>query len=69
MAVRMTVDDILPLIALLTPDERAELVCLLTQPSTSNDASKYEVCPPGMHEFGADEDPLAWEGDDWSAFG
>jgi hypothetical protein len=61
---QLTVDDIVPLIAALTPPERARLLRLIAKPP-SDDASLYRAIPPTNEEFSADEEPLAWRGDDW----
>ena len=61
---QLTVDDIVPLIAALTPQERARLLRLIAKPQ-SDDASIYRAIPPTNEEFSADEEPLAWEGEDW----
>ena len=61
---RLTVDDIVPLIAALTPQERTNLLRLIARPQ-SDDASLYCAIPPTNEEFSADEEPLAWEGEDW----
>ncbi|MBM3727156.1 MAG: hypothetical protein FJW40_17250 [Acidobacteria bacterium] len=60
----LTVDDIVPLIAALTPQERTRLLRLIAKPQ-SDDASLYRAIPPAKQEFSADEEPLAWEGEDW----
>ena len=62
---QVTVDDIIPLIAALTPQERARLLRLIVKPQSSEDASLYRAMPPTNEEFSRDEEPLAWEGEDW----
>ena len=64
MASQFTVDDIVPLIAALTPRERTRLLRLIARPQ-SDDASLYCAIPLRIDEFSADEEPLAWEGDEW----
>ena len=61
---QLTVDDIVPLIAALTPQERARLLRLIAKPQ-SDDASLYRAIPPTNAEFSADEEMLAWEGEGW----
>ena len=56
---QLTVDDIVPLIAALTPQERARLLRLIAKPQ-SDDASLYRAIPPTNEEFSAEEEPLAW---------
>ena len=64
MPSQLTVDEIVPLIAALTPLERSRLLRLIAKPQ-SDDASLYKAVPPTHEEFSADEDPLAWEGEGW----
>ncbi len=61
---QLTADDIVPLIAALTPQERTRLLRLIARPQ-SGDASAYQTIPPTSQEFSADDEPLAWEGEDW----
>lgn len=61
----MTADDILPLVASLTPQERARLFRLITSQPTSDAAAAYAALPPSEDEFSSDDEPLAWEGDGW----
>ncbi len=63
----MTADDILPLVAGLTPQERVRLIRLITEQPCANDAAVYREAPPGREEFSSDEEPLAWEAEDWKA--
>jgi len=65
MAKPMTADDILPLVAGLTPDERVRLIRLLTEQSDADEAAIYGAVPPRRDEFSTDEEPLAWEADGW----
>lgn len=61
---RLTADDIVPLIAALTPQERTRLLRLIARPQ-GDDASICQATPPTSQEFSADDEPLAWEGEDW----
>ncbi len=61
---QLTADDIVPLIAALTPQERIRLLRLIVKPQ-SGDASLYQAIPPSSQEFSADDEPLAWESEDW----
>jgi hypothetical protein len=54
----LTADDILPLVASLTPQERVRLLRLIVW-SRSADAAVYEFVPPSRDEFSTDEEPLA----------
>ncbi len=65
MAKRMTVDDILPLVANLTPQERVRLLKLMASRPSTDPAAVYGAMPPGEDEFSTDEEPLAWEADGW----
>ena len=62
---QLRADDVVPLIAALTPEERTRLLRLIARPQ-SDDASLYQAMPTTKGEFSADEEPLAWEGDDWT---
>jgi len=66
MGKTLTADDILPLVASLTPHERIRLLRLIALPQGA-DALVYQSVPPSRDEFSADEEPLAWEAEDWPA--
>ena len=68
MANRMTVDDILPLVANLTPQERARLWQPMSSRPSADAASGYGALPPGEEEFLTDDEPLAWEAEGWEQF-
>lgn len=53
----MTADDILPLVASLTPRERVRLLRLITSRPTSDAAAMYHAMPPGEDEFSKQPDP------------
>ena len=61
-------DDIIPLVASLTPRERVRLLRLIALPQGA-DAPVYQSVPPSGDEFSADEEPLAWEADGWDGVG
>jgi len=61
----MTADDILPLVANLTPQERARLLRLITSRPSADAAAAYGAAPPQRDEFSTDEEPLAWEAEGW----
>jgi hypothetical protein len=65
MAKHVTVDDILPLVANLTPQERVRLLRLITSRPGTDAAAAYGATPPGDDEFSTDEERLAWEADGW----
>jgi hypothetical protein len=58
----LTADDILPLVASLTPQERVRLLRLITSPPGA-DAVVYRAVPPAADEFSTDEDLLTWDAD------
>ena len=68
MANILTADDILPLVASLTPRERVRLLRLIALPHDA-DASVYRTVPPSDDEFSADEEPLAWDAEGWEDVG
>jgi len=63
----LTADDILALVASLTPQERVRLLRLICL-SQGGDASIYESVPPSRDEFSADEEPLSWDAAGWEQF-
>lgn len=65
MARPMTADDVLPLIASLTPQERTRLLRLISSQSQTDAAIVYEAVPPGDDEFSTDEERLAWDSEGW----
>ncbi len=65
----MTADDILPLIAGLTPQERLRLIRLLTEQPSADEATIYRIIPPRPDEFAGDEETLAWDAEGWESFG
>jgi hypothetical protein len=64
MANELTADDILPLIAKLSPEERRRLFFLVLGQDRT-DAQVYDAQPPRNEEFTSDEDLLSWEGKCW----
>jgi hypothetical protein len=60
----LTADDILPLVASLTPRERLRLLRLIALPQGA-DASVYRSVPPSRDEFSTDDEPLAWDAEGW----
>lgn len=60
----LTADDILPLVACLTAQERVRLLRLVAS-SAGADAAIYGSVPPGPDEFSTDEEPLAWDAEGW----
>jgi len=68
MAKTLSADDILPLVASLTPKERVRLLRLIALPQGA-DAPVYQSVPPSRGEFSADEEPLAWDAEGWEEMG
>jgi hypothetical protein len=67
MADPMTAEDLLPLVARLSPQERARFLRLMT--ASANDAKAYAALPPKTDEFTTNEDELAWDADGWENVG
>ena len=68
MPMSLTAEDILPLVASLTPQERVRLLRLITSPPGA-DVAVYRSVPPTADEFSTDEDLLAWDPDAWEDVG
>jgi len=64
----LTADDILPLVASLTPQERLRLLRLIALPQGDH-APVYRSVPPSSDEFTAGEEPLAWDAEGWEDIG
>ncbi|MFN0171127.1 MAG: hypothetical protein ACKV22_32320 [Bryobacteraceae bacterium] len=64
MARLLRAEDLLPLVASLTPPERVRLLRLIALPR-GGDASVYRAVPPSREEFSTDEDPLGWDAEGW----
>jgi len=69
MAKSLTADDILPLLACLTPQERLRLLRLISMRSGADDGAAYGALPPTREEFLSDEEPLAWDSEGWEDVG
>lgn len=63
MSQPLTADDLLPLIAKLSPAERRRLFRLIQKVGSDIDA--YRATPPEPSEFSGGEDMLAWDADGW----
>ena len=68
LSMALTAEDILPLVASLTPQERVRLLRLIARP-VGADASVYQSLPPSRDEFSTEEEPLAWEAEGWEDLG
>ena len=64
----LTADDILPLVASLTPQERVRLLRMIALPQGS-DAPIYRSVPPSRDEFSSEDEPLAWDAEGWEDTG
>lgn len=64
MPTPLTVEQLVPLVEALPPEERARLVRLLVG-TPDADASLYSVRPTSRDEFSSDEDPLEWDSGGW----
>jgi hypothetical protein len=63
----LTADDLLPLIACLTAQERVRLLRLISLP-TQSDAAAYQAVPVTRDEFVTDDEVLGWDADGWEQF-
>ena len=68
MAKTLTADDILPLVASLTPQERVRLLRLIALPQGA-DVPLYRSVPPSRDEFSSEDEPLAWDAEGWEGLG
>ena len=64
---QLTAEDIVPLVAALTPQERARFIRLVLEQKL--DSSAYRVDSPTRDEFSTDEEPLAWDAEGWEEIG
>jgi hypothetical protein len=69
MAKSVSIEDLLPLVARLTPRDRARLLRLIAASPDGSAAAAYAAVPPGPGEFSSDEDPLEWESGGWEEVG
>jgi hypothetical protein len=58
-----TADDLLPLVARLSAEERMRLFRMIV--SAGNDIEAYRAAPPTVVEFSSDEESLAWDASGW----
>ena len=64
MSMPLSVEEIVPLVAALPPEERARLLRAI-RGLEGADSAAYMSTPPVDHEFSSDDDPLAWDGEGW----
>ena len=69
MAKPLSADDILPLVACLTPQERLRLLRLISVRPGADDRDAYRALSPIREEFSSDEEPLAWDSEGWEGVG
>jgi hypothetical protein len=68
MAKSMTAEEILPLVAGMTPRERGRLLRLIAGSPSSSAVAAYTAVPPGLDEFSSDDDSLEWDAEGWGVF-
>ena len=68
MAKSLTADDILPLVACLTPQERVRLLRLI-QTGQASEPDADNRLRPGQDEFASAEEPLIWDAEGWENVG
>jgi len=68
MSQSLTANDLLPLVARLTPSERERLVHLI-RATSERDAAMYATVPVRVDEFTTADESLAWDADSWTEFG
>jgi hypothetical protein len=68
MAKSLTADDILPLVACLTPQERLRLLRLIGTGQV-NERDLYKALPAARDEFSSEEEPLLWDAEGWENVG
>lgn len=65
----VTVEDLLPLVAKLTREERVRLSQLALQVTAEEEKTAvveaYRASPVLDQEFGDSEDPLSWDAEGW----
>ena len=69
MAKSLTADDILPLVACLTPQERVRLLRLISVRPGADEKEAYRAFSPTRQEFSSDEEPLSWDAEGWEDVG
>ncbi|MCU0661514.1 MAG: hypothetical protein MUC50_04205 [Myxococcota bacterium] len=68
MTQRLTAEDLRPLLMKLSLAERRKLAQIAARSTGKSDEELYAANPPRSDEFDSDDDPLAWEGEDWEEF-
>ena len=69
MAKPLTADDIFPLVACLTPQERLRLLRLISVRPEAGEGDAYRALSPAHEEFSSDEEPLSWDAEGWEKIG
>jgi hypothetical protein len=65
----LTADDVLPIVASLTTQERMRLIRLLSVKSDEAAAEAYQVAPVARDEFTSEGVPLSWDAEGWESIG
>jgi hypothetical protein len=63
----LTADEIIPLVACLSPQEKARLLRLIAGSPSPTEA--YRLRPPSADEFSSDEEQLGWDTEGWENVG
>lgn len=71
MALPLTADDLLPLVAKLPHDEQVRLAQLALRAArdATRDAAAYRRTPVRPDEFSQDDEGASWEAEGWEAIG
>ena len=64
MTSELTADDLVPIIAKLSPKEKRRLIQLAFS-NVNEEASRYDTSPVEPTEFSSDDDALAWDAEGW----
>jgi hypothetical protein len=67
MSIELKAEDLIPLIAKLSPAERHRLLQLARNQGL-DDGQTYAAIPPRDGEFITEDDSLAWDAEGWEEF-
>jgi hypothetical protein len=67
MSTELKAEDLIPLIAKLSPAERHRLRYLARNQGL-DDGQTYAAMPPRDEQFSSDDDALSWEAEGWEEF-
>ena len=68
MASTLTAQDLWPIVEKLSHEEQIRLAKLALRAAATSGAG-YGGQPPAAEEFGAEDEPLAWDAEGWEQFG